>query len=64
MTTEAANPVPMTTPTPRPITIEAVHQLIGALTLELDALRRENAALRAQLELRTVNAGPPAEVAR
>jgi hypothetical protein len=39
--------MPMTTP--RPLTIEDVHKLIGALTLELDQVRRENALLREAL---------------
>jgi hypothetical protein len=52
MTTEAANPGPMTTPTPRLLTMDDVHRLIGALTLELDQMRRETAALRAQLAAR------------
>jgi hypothetical protein len=34
----------------RTLTMDDVHKLIGALALELDQARRENAALRARLE--------------
>jgi hypothetical protein len=57
MTTEAANAVPITAPTPRLLTMDDVHRLIGALALELDQMRRETAALRAQLAARD-GAGP------
>ena len=38
MTTEA--------PAPRPITMEDVQRMLGAMTLEIEMLRRENASLR------------------
>lgn len=50
-------------PLSRPITMEDVQRIIGAMTLEVELLRRENVALRATLTtLRaTLNAdGAPA----
>lgn len=38
-----------TLPQPRPISIEDVQRMLGALTLEMEMLRRENAALREAL---------------
>jgi hypothetical protein len=46
-------------PSSRAFTIEEVHRLIGALTLELDQVRRENLALRAQLEHLAANGASP-----
>jgi hypothetical protein len=45
------------TPKPRSLTIEDVHQLLGRYVLELELLRRENAALQARLE----NGATPAD---
>jgi hypothetical protein len=41
--------MPEMLPTARPLTLEDVQKLVGALMLELDQLRRENAALRAEV---------------
>jgi len=42
-------PPPMSPPAPRPITMDDVQRIIGAMALELEMLRRENAALREAL---------------
>jgi hypothetical protein len=34
---------------PQPITIEDVHKMLGQLMLQIEVLRRENEALKAQL---------------
>ena len=50
MTTDAAAPVAPPETGPRPVTLEDVHRLVGALCVELDMLRRDNARLRERLE--------------
>jgi hypothetical protein len=35
---------------PRPISLEDVQRIIGAMSLEIEMLRRENALLRLELE--------------
>ena len=51
MTTEASSDTsaPPATP-PRQITMDDVHRLVGALFLELESVRRENAYLRGLLD--------------
>ena len=45
-------------PAPRPITMEDVQRMLGAMTLEIEMLRRENASLREALT--QSNNGDPA----
>jgi hypothetical protein len=40
---------PMTNTGPRPIVMDDIYKLIGALHLEIEILRRQNAHLREQL---------------
>jgi hypothetical protein len=45
-------PAPPPAPTntgPKPVTMEDIYRLIGALHLEIEVLRRQNAALREHL---------------
>jgi hypothetical protein len=51
---DATPQAPATTNTgPKPITMEDIYKLIGALHLEIEVLRRQNADLQAQLVART-----------
>jgi hypothetical protein len=52
---------------PKPLSVDEIHRLIGSLFLEIDYLRRQNAALRAYIESlgqrpADVDALPPSRV--
>lgn len=47
------------TPSATRITMDDVQRIVGALTLEVEILRRENAALRAALQQIEFQSGPP-----
>jgi hypothetical protein len=42
---------------PKPLTMEDIYKLIGALHLEIEVLRRQNASLREQLTEHGVTEG-------
>ena len=43
---------------PKPLTQDDIHKLIGALFLEIDVLRRQNAALKQYIESIQATATP------
>ena len=45
----AAPPTPSTNTGPKPLLMEDIYKLIGALHLEIEVLRRQNAQLAEQL---------------
>jgi hypothetical protein len=57
MTESITAPVAPTNTGPRPVTMEDIYKLIGALHLEIEVLRRQNAELQAQLATHGVTEG-------
>lgn len=54
MTTDASTPQTTMLGGPKPVTMEDVYKLVGALYLEIEVLRRQNQHLREQLAARGV----------
>jgi hypothetical protein len=52
-----ASPSASTNTGPKPLTMEDIYKLIGALHLEIEVLRRQNAELREQLVAHGVTEG-------